>query len=106
MTYMVMETHFSYAVVLDEGGNFLRVANMGYEIGDRIKSVFPMEEEEEKGEALSVLQTEDVKKKEKDTTQRKGRKKSGCPWLRRRLAFSSCLLFLRLRIWKSRHRCI
>ena len=75
MTYMVMETHFSYAVVLDEGGNFLRVANMGYEIGDRIKSVFPMEEEEEKGEALSVLQTEDVKKKEKDTMQRKGRKK-------------------------------
>ena len=31
-----METHLSYAVVMDEKGAFLKAANMGYEVGQRI----------------------------------------------------------------------
>jgi|GEM_PF-936520 len=39
MTYLVMETHLSYSVVLDENGSFLKVANMSYEIGQRVDEV-------------------------------------------------------------------
>ena len=48
MTYLVMENHLSYSVVLDERGQFLKVANMGYEIGETLDKVFPMELVEEK----------------------------------------------------------
>ena len=30
MSYLVMECHTSYAVVLDEQGRFLKVANLNY----------------------------------------------------------------------------
>ncbi|NLY20888.1 MAG: hypothetical protein GXZ08_06365, partial [Tissierellia bacterium] len=48
MTYLVMENHLSYSIVLDERGQFLKVANMGYEIGETVDKVFPMELVEEK----------------------------------------------------------
>ena len=32
MKYIIMENHLSYSVVLDEEGNFIKVANMGYEV--------------------------------------------------------------------------
>lgn len=41
--YMVMECHFSYAVVLDEEGRFLKVANRHYEVGQMVTDVFEMQ---------------------------------------------------------------
>lgn len=37
MKYLVMETHTSYAVVLDEKGNFFIAANLGYEVGQKVE---------------------------------------------------------------------
>ena len=42
MTYMVVECHPGYAVVLDEAGNFLKVANRRYEVGQMLTEVLPM----------------------------------------------------------------
>lgn len=39
MTYLVMENHLSYSLVLDEAGHFLQVANLGYEIGQTVEQV-------------------------------------------------------------------
>ena len=39
MKYLVMETHPAYAVLLDEEGRFLKAANLGYEVGDRVEQV-------------------------------------------------------------------
>ena len=35
MSYMVMERRQAYAIVLDDEGRFLKVANLGYEVGQR-----------------------------------------------------------------------
>lgn len=43
MTYLVMENRLSYSVVLDETGAFHRVANLGYEVGERVSDVVMME---------------------------------------------------------------
>jgi hypothetical protein len=37
MEYIVMECHFSYAVLLDEDGKFYKAANRSYEVGQRVK---------------------------------------------------------------------
>ena len=37
MEYIVMECHFSYAVLLDENGRFYKAANRSYEVGQRVK---------------------------------------------------------------------
>jgi len=42
MKYMVMECQYSYAIVLDEDGNFLTVANRNYQIGQMVTDVVPM----------------------------------------------------------------
>ncbi len=42
MKYMVMECHRAFAVVLDEDGRFLKVANMHYEVGETVTEVFVM----------------------------------------------------------------
>jgi len=42
MKYMVVECHPGYAVVLDEDGSFLKVANRRYEIGQMVTEVEPM----------------------------------------------------------------
>lgn len=39
MKYLVMETHPAYAVLLDEEGRFLKAANLGYQVGDRVEEV-------------------------------------------------------------------
>ena len=39
MSYLVMETHPAYAVVLDEDGRFLKAANLRYQVGDRVQSI-------------------------------------------------------------------
>lgn len=44
MEYLVMECHDSYAVVLDSRGQFLKVANLHYEVGQELGSVVPMAE--------------------------------------------------------------
>lgn len=36
MKYIVMECHFSYAVLLDENGKFLKAANRGYHVGQTV----------------------------------------------------------------------
>ncbi len=43
MSYLVMECHLSYAVVLDSEGRMLKVANMQYEVGQTVADVMPME---------------------------------------------------------------
>ena len=37
--YLVMECHPGYAVVLDREGRFLRVANLGYTVGQLVDEV-------------------------------------------------------------------
>lgn len=36
MKYIVMECHFSYTVLLDENGKFLKAANRGYQVGQTV----------------------------------------------------------------------
>ena len=43
MKYMVMECHLSYAVVLDENGRFLKVANRHYEVGQTVTDIIEMQ---------------------------------------------------------------
>ncbi len=52
MKYMVMECHFSYAVVLDEEGKFWNVANLHYETGQIVAEVVKMEIPLEKEETV------------------------------------------------------
>ncbi len=42
MKYMVMECHPGYAVVMDNAGRFLKVANLHYEAGQTVTSVLEM----------------------------------------------------------------
>lgn len=44
MSYLVMECHPGYAVVLDEEGRFRKVANLNYEVGQTIFSVIEIKE--------------------------------------------------------------
>ena len=47
MTYLVMECHPGYAVVLDQTGRFLKVANLNYQIGETVSFVIECTAEEE-----------------------------------------------------------
>ena len=42
MKYLVMESEPGYAIVLDEEGRFLRVANRGYAVGETLTEVIEM----------------------------------------------------------------
>lgn len=42
MTYLVMEVHPAYAVVLDSQGRFLKVANLRYQVGQQVDRVVPL----------------------------------------------------------------
>ena len=42
MSYLVMECHPGYAVVLDQDGRFLKVANLNYDVGQTVLSVMEM----------------------------------------------------------------
>ncbi len=48
MSYLVMECHPSYAVLLDEEGRFLKAANLRYEIGQTVYDPVLMKETPEK----------------------------------------------------------
>ena len=37
MKYIVMECHYSYAVLLDRNGKFVKAANMGYKVGETVE---------------------------------------------------------------------
>lgn len=54
MNYMVVECHPGYAVVLDEEGRFLKVANRQYETGQMLTEVVPMQVPSRKGTAKWV----------------------------------------------------
>ena len=43
MRYLVMECHLGYAVVVDEDGRFLKVANLHYQVGQTLTEVFMLE---------------------------------------------------------------
>ena len=47
MTYLVMECHPGYAVVLDQTGRFLKVANLNYQVGETVSLVIECTAEEE-----------------------------------------------------------
>ena len=42
MSYLVMEVHPGYAVLLDPQGRFIKAANMGYEVGQTVTNIVPM----------------------------------------------------------------
>lgn len=42
MSYMVMEVHTSYCVVMDELGRFIKAANLNYEVGQTLERVEAM----------------------------------------------------------------
>lgn len=45
MNYLVMETHQSYCVVLDEAGRFIKAANFGYAIGQSVDTIYELQAE-------------------------------------------------------------
>ena len=51
MKYLVMECHLSYAVVLDEEGRFLRVANRHYKVGQMVTNIIEMQIPQEQTDA-------------------------------------------------------
>lgn len=44
MKYIVMECHYSYAILLDEEGRFLKAANLHYEPGQTVTDIIEMKE--------------------------------------------------------------
>ena len=52
MKYLVMEIHPAYAVVLDEAGRFLKVANLCYQVGDTVRDVIELRRPQEKKTVL------------------------------------------------------
>lgn len=42
MKYLVMETHLSYAVVLDDTGRFIKCANQNFQVGQRVAHIVAM----------------------------------------------------------------
>lgn len=44
MSYLVMECHPAYVIVLDDQGRFLKAANLHYEVGQTLEQVVLMEE--------------------------------------------------------------
>ena len=42
MKYLVMETHPSYAVLLDQSGRFLKAANLNYHVGDTVTDIIEL----------------------------------------------------------------
>lgn len=46
MEYLVMECHLSYAVVLDSRGQFKKVANLNYQVGQELNTVVELREPE------------------------------------------------------------
>ena len=54
MKYMVMECHPGYAVVMDNAGRFLKVANLHYEVGQTVTSVLEMKNADASSDAKII----------------------------------------------------
>ena len=54
MRYMVMECHPAYAVVMDNAGRFLKVANLHYEVGQTVTSVLEMKRADASSDAKII----------------------------------------------------
>ena len=52
MSYLVMETHPAYAVLLDEEGRFLKAANLRYQVGDTVQDIVELQPPKAKPPAL------------------------------------------------------
>ena len=52
-TYLVMEVHSAYAVLLDNEGRFIKAANAGYQIGEVVEKVFPLKYPEDRRKQMS-----------------------------------------------------
>ena len=52
MSYLVMETHPAYAVLLDEEGRFLKAANLRYQVGDTVQDIVELQPPKAKSPAL------------------------------------------------------
>ena len=52
MSYLVMEVHPAYAVVLDEEGRFLKAANLRYQVGDTVQDIVELRRPQEKRPSL------------------------------------------------------
>lgn len=48
MSYLVMECHPSYAVLLDEEGRFVKAANLHYEVGQKVENPILMKKDSQK----------------------------------------------------------
>ena len=52
MSYLVMETHPAYAVLLDEEGRFLKAANLSYQVGDTVQDIVELQPPKAKSPAV------------------------------------------------------
>ena len=52
MSYLVMEVHPAYAVVLDEEGRFLKTANLRYQVGDTVQDIVELRRPQQKRPSL------------------------------------------------------
>ncbi len=57
MKYLVMECHPGYAVVLDDAGRFLQVANRNFEVGQQLSTVVELRPVRQKKPVLVLLRT-------------------------------------------------
>ncbi len=89
MRYMVMECHLSYAVVLDEEGRFLKVANMHYEVGQMVDDIFELRIPDTKEELEEVSEQTDISV---FTEQKK--KKLSRKWISVMTAMAACMVLL------------
>lgn len=91
MKYLVMECHVGYAVVLDEDGRFLKVANLNYEIGqtvtDVISETLPIEYNTMRDGEFLMESEEPI-----TITTPKVRKRNR--WMKPMVAAAACLCFL------------
>lgn len=87
MSYLVMECRIGYAIVLDSEGRFLRVANMGYSVGQKLEDV-----------VLEQPVTENAATQQEDAVvssgRRTGRYSKKHRWMTRILAAAACLCVL------------
>jgi len=54
MTYLVMEVHLSYCVVVDEIGRFIKAANLKYEVGQRVESIIELKIPEKAAKKFNI----------------------------------------------------
>ncbi len=52
MSYLIMECADSYAVALDEEGRFVKVPNLGYEVGQRVDDVIVFDDDADGAEVI------------------------------------------------------